>query len=378
MKRKLKIGIEVQRIFRPKKHGMEVVALELIREIQLLDKHNEYILYARKDEDYKCIKETTNFRIKMFPSMSYFTWEQLALPKKVHADGLDILHSTCNTSSLFLRVPLVLTLHDIIYLETLDFKGTAYQNFGNLYRRFIVPRIVAKCLVIITVSKFEKDVITKKFGLPEDSVKVIYNAVNAKFNTRYSNEILSAFRERLRLPKDFLLFLGNTAPKKNTLNVLKSYLKYRDGNEKAIPIVILDYDRNLVLQYLQSEGQETAINDFIFPGYIESENMPLLYNLCRIFLYPSIRESFGLPILEAMACGAPVVTSNTSSMPEVAGDAAIFVNPFDYVDIKNKIVEILENEDLQISMRERGIQRAAGFTWKAAAEQLISVYQSFS
>jgi len=378
MKRKLKIGIEAQRIFRPKKHGMEVVALELIREIQRLDKHNEYILYARKDEDSECIKETANFRIKMFPSMSYFTWEQLAFPKKVQADGLDILHSTCNTSSLFLRVPLVLTLHDIIYLEALDFKGTAYQNFGNLYRRFIVPRIVAKSLVIITVSKFEKDLIIRKFGLPDDSVKVIYNAVNAKFNTGYSQEVLSAFRERYRLPSDFLLFLGNTAPKKNTLNVLKSYLKYKEENEKAIPIVILDYDRNLVLQYLQNEGQENAINNFIFPGYIESENMPLLYNLCRIFLYPSIRESFGLPILEAMACGAPVVTSNTSSMPEVAGDAAIYVNPFDHVDIKNRIVEILENEDLQMCLRERGIQRAAGFTWKAAAEQLISVYQSFS
>lgn len=376
MKKKMRIGIEVQRIFREKKHGMEVVALELIREIQKLDHQNEYILYAKKDADEKCISETNNFRIHTLPSRPYPLWEQFTLPIAVKADKLDFLHSTCNTSAINLPVPLILTLHDIIYLENTDFKGTAYQNFGNLYRKMIVPRIVAQSQVIITVSDFERQVILNKMKLPEDKVKVIYNAVSAKFNNLYSHDRLTTFRERYKLPPDFILFLGNTAPKKNTANVIKAYVEYKSMYQDGLPLVILDYDQKLVLDYLTKTGNQKLISDFIFPGYIHSEEMPLLYNIAKLFLYPSLRESFGLPILEAMACGVPVITSNTSSMPEVAGDSALFVDPFDFQDIRDKIIQFQQDESLQSRMKQGGLKRAANFTWKASAEQLLSIYNS--
>src|SRR5690606_12150044 len=210
--KKLKIGIEVQRLFRQKKHGMEVVALELIREIQKLDSFNEYILYARTDIDENCIIERDNFVKKSLPAKSYFTWEQITLPLEFRKDNVDILHSTCNTSTLFSKVPLILTLHDIIYLENINFKGTMYQNLGNLYRRFIVPLIVKRSRIIITVSNYEKEVILKKFRLPEEKVKVIYNAVHSRFNTSYSVTLLNSFKEDYNLPNEFILFLGNTAP----------------------------------------------------------------------------------------------------------------------------------------------------------------------
>jgi glycosyltransferase involved in cell wall biosynthesis len=377
MKKKLRIGIEVQRIFRAKKHGMEVVALELINEIQKLDKYNEYILYARNDVDNTCVKEQDNFKIRTLSSSSYPTWEQFALPNAVKKDNLDFLHSTCNTSALSLSVPLMLTLHDIIYLEKTDFKGTSYQNFGNLYRRFIVPKIVDKSKLIITVSNFEKEVILNKLKLPEDKVKVIYNAVNPKFNAAYSKEKLLAFRNANRLPEEFILFLGNTAPKKNTLNVIKAYTEYRSAISEGLPLVILDYDKKLVEDTLKELGKEQFIEHFIFPGYIQSDEMPLLYNCSSLFLYPSLRESFGLPILEAMACGVPVITSNTSSMPEVASNAALFVNPFDHNEIKDAMIRFFADTALRSEMRELGLKRAASFTWKSAAEQLLSIYNSF-
>lgn len=377
MKKKLRIGIEVQRIFRAKKHGMEVVALELINEIQKLDKYNEYILYARNDVDNTCVKEQDNFKIRTLSSSSYPTWEQFALPNAVKKDNLDFLHSTCNTSALSLSVPLMLTLHDIIYLEKTDFKGTSYQNFGNLYRRFIVPKIVDMSKLIITVSNFEKDVILNKLKLPEDKVKVIYNAVNPKFNADYSNEKLLAFRNSHGLPEEFILFLGNTAPKKNTLNVIKAYTEYRSVITEGLPLVILDYDKKLVEETLKELGKEQFIENFIFPGYIPSDEMPLLYNCSTLFLYPSLRESFGLPILEAMACGVPVITSNTSSMPEVASNAALFVNPFDHNEIKDAMIRFFADSALRSEMKELGLKKAANFTWKSAAEQLLSIYNSF-
>lgn len=377
MKKKLRIGIEVQRIFREKKHGMEVVALELINEIQKLDKHNEYILYAKDDVDNTCIKEQDNFKIKTLSASSYPTWEQIALPRAAKKDNLDFLHSTCNTSALNLSVPLILTLHDIIYLEKTDFKGTAYQNFGNLYRRFIVPKIVDKSKLVITVSNFEKEVILNKLKLPEDKVQVIYNAVNPKFNINYSTEDVLAFKNAHSLPKEFILFLGNTAPKKNTLNVIKAYTEYLSVISDGLPLVILDYDRKLVEDTLKELGKEQFIEKFIFPGYIPSDKMPLLYNSSSLFLYPSLRESFGLPILEAMACGVPVITSNTSSMPEIASNAALFVNPFDHIEIKDAIIRFFADKDLQLNMKEMGLKRAADFTWKSSAEQLLSIYNTF-
>lgn len=378
MKDKLRIGIEVQRIFREKKHGMEVVALELIREIQKIDQHNEYILYARKDVDEKCLSETANFKIKSLPASSYFTWEQFTLPAEVKKDNLDFLHSTCNTSALRLSVPMMLTLHDIIYLEKTDFKGTAYQNFGNLYRRFVVPKIVDKSKLIITVSNFEKNVILNKLNLPEQKVKVIYNAVSPKFNTNYASERLTEFREAHQLPLDFILFLGNTAPKKNTLNVIKAYAAYKAEVTDGLPMVILDYDKNLVFELLAKLGQQHLEKDFLFPGYIASEEMPLLYNISRLFLYPSLRESFGLPLLEAMACGVPVITANTSSMPEVAADAALFVDPLDYHQIKDQMITILNDSELAFQLKEKGLKRASEFTWKAAATQLLALYNTFN
>lgn len=374
---KRKIGIEVQRIFRKKKHGMEVVALELIRELQNLDRTNEYILYCRNDVDTTCVKETMNFKVRVIKALSYFSWEQLALPSAIKKDNIEVLHSTCNTSVLFSPVPVVLTLHDIIYLEKLDFKGSAYQNFGNLYRRFVVPRIVARCEIIITVSKYERTTILKKFpSLDPAKVRVIYNAVSSKFHASYPAEIVMGFRRKVNLPETFILFLGNTAPKKNTLNVIKAYIAYKSENIDGIPLAILDLDKDFVFKILEELGKQDFINDFIFPGYIPAESMPLLYSASKLFLYPSLRESFGLPILEAMACGVPVITSNTSAMPEVAGDAALFVDPADHLDIKNSIVKLLQNEKLHQELAIKGLKRASTFTWKAAAEQLLQIYNS--
>jgi glycosyltransferase involved in cell wall biosynthesis len=370
----MRIGIEVQRIFRPKKHGMEVVALELIRQLQKIDTENEYIIFAKNDSDLSCLSETDNFKIQIIPAYSYADWEQVKLPKAVKKAKLDFLHSTCNTSALRQSTPLLLTLHDIIYLEKVEFKGTAYQNFGNLYRRWVVPRVVQKSDKIITVSHFERNTILERLRLPEEKVEVVYNAVSAAFHNRFAAEQINHFKEKHQLPEKFMLFLGNTAPKKNTPNVLAAYVAYCLSEKNAVPMAILDYDRSFVEEALNELGQKQLISHFVFPGYIPPHQMPLMYNAAHLFLYPSLRESFGLPILEAMACGTPVITSTTSSMPEVAGGAAVLVNPNNHLDIAEGMHKLLSDSKLYNEMLEKGLKRAADFTWESSADSLLALY----
>ncbi len=370
----MRIGIEVQRIFRPKKHGMEVVALELIRQLQQLDISNEYVLFAKDDVDRQCVRETDNFKIQTLSSYTYADWEQMKLPAAVKKQKLDFLHCTCNTAPVLPGLSLLLTLHDIIYLEKVDFKGTAYQNFGNLYRRFVVPRVVKKSKLVLTVSHFERNTILERLQLPPEKVEVVYNAVNPRFNNQVTAEALAGFRQRFQLPEKFILFLGNTAPKKNTPNVIRAFAEYSMNTSNAIPIVLLDYDKMLVEKFLTELGHPELLQRFIFPGYVPPDQMPFMYNAATLFLYPSLRESFGLPILEAMGCGTPVITSNTSSMPEVAGDAALLVDPFQYKEIAAAMTTMLSNDALLASYKEKGLQRARMFTWEASARQLLSVY----
>lgn len=374
MKNPLRIGIEVQRLFRPKKHGMEIVALEILKELQELDTFNQYFILVKDDKDSECFKETKNFKIILVPGITYFDWEQISLPRAIKKLNLDFLHSTCNTSALNLSIPLILTLHDIIYLEKLDFKGTAYQNFGNIYRRLIVPKVVKNSKIVITVSHFEKNVISKKLTSAEGKLEVIYNGVNKKFNTDYSSEEIDQFKIDHFLPDNFILFLGNTAPKKNTNNLVEAYASYCALTDKIVPLVILDYEKELVIDILEKLNKSEIIEHIKFPGFISSNNMPLIYNAATLFVYPSLRESFGLPILEAMRCKTPVITSNTSCMPEIAGNAALFINPEDPNDIAEKIHTILNTEHLKQSYSELGLERATQFSWKKAAQDLLKIY----
>ncbi|SHG02793.1 glycosyltransferase family 4 protein [Flavisolibacter ginsengisoli] len=372
----MRIGIEAQRIFRPKKHGMDVVAIELIKNLQQLDYKNEYVIFSRKGVDDNTIVETSNFTLDKFSALTYVDWEQFQLPGKLKSRKIDLLHCTANTAPLKCSIPLLLTLHDIIYLENVDFKGTAYQNLGNLYRRWLVPKIVNKASLILTVSEFEKQNILERLPSTEGKVQVLYNGVSPQFNNNYSQKQVEELRTEFNLPAQFVMFLGNTAPKKNTLNVIKAYVDLCLKHENKIPLVLLDYKKELVIRILEELKQPGLIDMFIFPGYVPHHKIPLVYNAATLFLYPSLRESFGLPILEAMACGTPVITSSTSSMPEIAGDAALLVDPYKPAELTAAMHKSLTNNNLLADLKERGLKRASCFTWKASAEKLLQIYES--
>lgn len=373
----MRIGIEAQRLFRKKKHGMEVVALELIKNLQRIDQKNQYTVFVRDGED-PCIEETNNFKIKIIKSLSFADWEQIWLPRALKKEKLDILHCTSNTAPLFIKIPLLLTLHDVIFLESIDFGGSAYQNFGNLYRRVVVPRASKMAKTIITVSDFERENIIKKLRLTKEKINTVYNAKSDEFKKIENAPLLKQFKDKYELPERFILHLGNTAPRKNTVGVLKAYAVYCNLVTNPYPLVINSLGKEKISRLISTHNIDMGqyLDHIIALDYIEKEDLPSLYNLSSIFLYPSFREGFGLPILEAMACGTPVITSNVSSMPEVAGDAAILVNPNEPQEIANAMAQLTNNAELVAQKIENGIKQADEFSWKRTASKTLDFYHS--
>ncbi len=372
----MKIAIEAQRIFRPKKHGMDFVALEMIRELQQIDKENEYRIYVMRDED-RCLSETSNFKIVELSSLGgYPVWEQWALPQAIKAWNPDILHCTSNTAPLFFNCKLVVTLHDIIFLEKGHEVGaknkSLYQKMGKYYRKLVVPPILKKAKKIITVSRFEQKRITEALNLPADQLTAVYNGFSKHFYPREKDQQVI---HKYQLPDRYFFFLGNTDPKKNTLRVLQAYQQYLNQTDNPAYLVIADLKEEFISHFDLWKDERFRSHIHLL-GYVSNLDLPSIYSMADIFLYPSLRESFGIPILESMACGVPIITSNTSAMPEIAGDGAILIDPFSDNDLFNKIVELETTPGLVKQQREYGLSRVKLFSWRKTAEDVLKIYKS--
>ena len=369
----MKIGIEAQRIFRKNKHGMDYVVLQEIIELQKMDLHNEYYVFVAPGPD-RCIEDSHNVHVIEVEGSSYPIWEQIKLPKAVRDAGVELLHCTSNTAPIHCNVPLILTLHDIIFLELRDkCNHSLYQNMGWFYRRLVVPRILKKCQRIITVSEFERSNIIQKLGLPKRQVTMIYNGYNDWFRPMEDDECVFA---KYMAERGYLFFLGNTDPKKNTERTLIAYSKYLERSTVKRKLLMADLDRQYLDDIISRNHIENIRPMIEMPGYIVNTDLPYVYSGAFAFLYTSLRESFGIPLLEAMACGTPVITSNTSSMPEIAGPDAILVNPESTDEICEQLLRLESDQAYYEQQVKVGQQRSQLFSWKYTAEQLLSLYET--
>ena len=368
----MRIGIEAQRIFRKNKHGMDYVVLEEIKELQKSDTRNEYFVFVAPGED-RCLQDSKNVHIIQIGSNFYPLWEQFSLPRAVNQLNLDMLHCTSNTAPIRCKIPLILTLHDIIFLEPRDKSNKSfYQDMGWRYRRFVVPRILKKCKRIITVSDFEFNNIITKLQIPEEKMVMIYNGYNQWFKPVEDTELI--YQQYIDEP-GYFFFLGNTDPKKNTERTLIAYSKYLEQSDVKRKLLMADLDRGYLEEIINRNDIGNIRDHIVIPGYIKNADLPYIYNNAFAFLYTSLRESFGIPLLEAMACGTPVITSNTSSMPEIGGPEVIMVNPQNVQEITEKMLLLEKDDALYQKQKEIGIIRAQQFSWKYTAEQLLTVYE---
>ena len=368
----MRIGIEAQRIFRKNKHGMDYVVLEEIKELQKSDTRNEYFVFVAPGED-RCLQDSKNVHIIEIGSNFYPLWEQFSLPRAVNQLNLDMLHCTSNTAPIRCKIPLILTLHDIIFLEPRDKSNKSlYQNMGWRYRRFVVPRILKKCKRIITVSEFEFNNIISKLHIPEEKMVMIYNGYNEWFKPVEDTELI--YQQYIEEP-GYFFFLGNTDPKKNTERTLIAYSHYLEKSDVKRKLLMADLDHSFMNDIIERNHIENIKDYMVIPGYIKNADLPFIYNNAFAFLYTSLRESFGIPLLEAMACGTPVITSNTSSMPEIGGPEVLMVNPQHAEEITEKMLLLEKDETIYQKQKEIGIRRAQQFSWKYTAEQLLMVYE---
>ncbi len=369
----MRIGIEAQRIFRKNKHGMDYVVLQEIRELQKIDTRNEYFVFVAPGDD-RCLEDTQNVHILEIGGDFYPLWEQVTLLKAANELNLDMLHCTSNTAPIRCKIPLILTLHDIIFLEPRDKANKSfYQNMGWFYRRLVVPRILKKCKRIITVSNFEKNNIISKLDIPQERITMIYNGYNQWFKpVEDTYQIYKKYIDS----SGYFFFLGNTDPKKNTERTLIAYSKYMEKSDIKRKLLMADLDKTYLNSIIERNHIENIIHRIVIPGYIVNKDLPYIYNKAFAFLYTSLRESFGIPLLEAMACGTPVITSNTSSMPEIGGPDAILINPENPDEIAEKMLQLERDEAFYQQQKKMGPIRAQYFSWQQTAEQLLNLYES--
>lgn len=385
----MKIGIEAQRIYRKNKHGMDYVVLQEIRELQKMQTNDEYYVFVAPGED-RCVESSQHVHVIELRCPTYPLWEQWALPRAARRYGVELLHCTSNTAPLCCDIPLVLTLHDIIFLEPRNKNNKSlYQNMGWFYRRLVVPRILSKCRRIITVSNFEMENIIARLGIERSQMAMIYNGYNDWFkpltsiDELHGSPALNALMPKGKLMdngenKGYFFFLGNTDPKKNTERTLIAYSEYLEHSACKRKLLMADLAPEYLNDIIERNKIENIRQHIIMPGYIVNSDLPSVYNGAFAFLYTSLRESFGIPLLEAMACGTPVITSNTSSMPEIGGEKAILINPESSKEIAAAMLRLETDEAFYLQQKTIGLERAKLFSWRQTSEHLHQLYHSLS
>lgn len=370
----MKIGIEAQRIFRTDKHGMDFVILEVLKQLQAGEDDNEYIVFVSPGKDI-CLRSSERMQIVELRCPSYPLWEQWALPRAVRKYGVQLLHCTSNTAPLHCPVPLILTLHDIIYLTTPKGKGmSAYQQLGWYYRRWDVPRILNRCRHIITVSETERCNILQHFPDTASRLSVVHNGYSTCYRLLPSEKTHAVTAQYLP-DERYLLFLGNTDPRKNTEGTLRAYHEYLHRSAAPLRLVITGLKKEYVETMLDNLRIKDCAPSLVYTGYVPGEDLPYLYNGSFAFLYPSLLEGFGIPILEAMACGTPVITGNTSAMPEVAGEGAVLVNPHSPQEIADALLRLESDDGFYRQQIAYGLERAKLFSWKSTAAEYANIYR---
>jgi glycosyltransferase involved in cell wall biosynthesis len=366
----MRIGIEAQRLLRTKKFGIEVVALNLLRHLPAADPANEYILFTRNGDDAACLSGLQNIRVVILPALTYADWEQVQLPRAVKREGIDLLLCTGNTAPLFTNVPTVLMLHDVISFERPLFgeRGQSlYQRLGNAYRTVVSRIAMSRAARIVTVSAHERMLIAARFPSTAPKLSFIHNGVDRNAFSAVPEREVRAVQQRFGLPRSYFLHFGNTDPKKNSAFVLRSYTEYAAGTGNPIPLVLTGLERERMMQWLNSAGCGHLAPLIITPGHIPHRSVPALYQSAIGLLFPSTRESFGLPVLEAMAAGVPVIALPHSSLPEVTEDAVLFTIDGDTAHFAGRMLQLHREPQHAVTLAQSGRRRAELFAWESSA-----------
>jgi glycosyltransferase involved in cell wall biosynthesis len=349
--------------------GINAYIYYLLKNLEQIDSAHQYSVFL---SERRFTSKRFTVRRTRWPTerpLVRILWEQLVQPVALQRAGIDLLHALAFAGPLVAPCPFVVTIYDLAFLRFPE----AFRRGNRWYLRTFTALSARRARRVIAISESTKRDVVDMLGVPADQVDVVYCGVDETFRPLPAAEV-ECFREQRALPKRFILFLGTLEPRKNVQKLIRAYGQWRTV-EPDIPKLVVAGAKGWYYERIFAEVERLGLaGQVIFPGYVAQEELPLWYNAADLFVYPSKFEGFGLPVLEAMACGTPAVTTHAASLPEVAGDAAWLVSPDDEAELVEAVRRVLKDEVLRQEMKARGLAHAAKFTWEHTARQTLDAY----
>jgi glycosyltransferase involved in cell wall biosynthesis len=351
-------------------HYVEQTLLQLGQ----IDRRSRYDVYTTRGLTRDALGLPPNFRVlpSRLPTINprvRIPWEQFLAPLILRRSGAELFHGVHSVVPIASPVPTIVTVHDLAFIR---FTQT-FRAYNRAYLDFATRLSVRRAACVLVVSEHTRREVVGMLGVPPERVVVTPNAVRGHFLPP-EPAALTAFRASKGLPERFVLYVGTLEPRKNLTTLLEAYAEV--VRRHAVPLIVgggKGWLYDAVFTRLEELGLREQVQ---FVGYIEEEELPLWYAAATLFVFPSIYEGFGMPPLEAMACGTPVVTSNSSSLPEVVGEAGITVSPHDPAGFAEAIDRVLSDSELHQELRERGLVQATRFSWRTTAERTLQAYHA--
>ncbi len=352
--------------------GNESYATNLIEALAQIDQLNQYTLYVTKQSALDRFSgRWPNFEVKQTLPHTPLVRIPLTLSRELRRHPVDVLHVQY-TAPPFAPCPVVTTIHDLSF----EHLPETFNRRSWMQLRVTVRHTARRAAHLITLSEYSRQDISKTYGIPLDRITVTPAAAPPQF-TRITNEAqLKVVREAYGITRDYILSLCSIQPRKNLVRLIEAYSYLRQHQpETELPQLVLAGKKGwLEDDVFRVAEQSPSAKDIVFTGYVADADLPALYSGAQCFVYPSYFEGFGLPVVEAMQCGAPVIAGNRTSLPEVVNGAGVLIDPFDHQDIANAIAHLLSDSAARDKLRELGLERAKAFNWLETARLTLQVY----
>lgn len=366
----MKIAIDARKW---RDYGIGTYVRNLVRHLARIDHETTYFLLCDDSDEATLRDLAENFVPVVENSAGYRVKEHFSIPRHLERLGADLLHSPHYVLPLLCRKPAVVTIHDCIHLL---FPQYLPNRFALSYAKYMIKHAVHKSAAILTVSEASRRDILRFYPEADpDRIQVVPNAIDDAILEEPGEEERERVTERYQIRGRYVLYAGNIKPHKNLDRLIAAFgiLKQTAGHED-VKLMIIGDEVNKWGSLRRSVEAAGVRQDVRFFGFVPDHTLSALYRMASVFAFPSLYEGFGLPPLEAMACGTPVVTSKISSLPEVVGDAAILVDPYDVEDIAAALVRVLDDEPLRKDLIARGHERVAHFSWERSVKAIHESY----
>ncbi|MGL5086094.1 MAG: glycosyltransferase family 4 protein [Clostridium sp.] len=370
----MKIGIDGRAAKWYRGTGIGTYTYQLIDSLNKVDSNNDYLIFMPNGSS---LNLNNNFTIETVNELSNENfWDDVRFTNNFTNSDLDLYHVPQNGVGLSSKINCLkaITLHDIIPLRMPETVSDRYLNIFNNE----LPNIILNSDGIITVSEFSKQDIAKEFNFPKDRIFVTHLAAEDIYKPLDKNLCKNILSSKYNINDDFILYVGGFSPRKNILGIIEAFSLLNKNLTPTLKLVITG-KKGISYEIYKKRTEALSISSsVIFTDFIPLNDLPIFYNSSRLLVYPSFYEGFGLPPLEAMACGIPVIASNVTSLPEVCLDAALLINPNSIDDLKNAIENVLSNNTLRDTMIQKGLSISALYTWKKTALDTIRAYETIA